>query len=87
MQLRPPHPTDGGRPQGKGHRLTIAGLAFDVELLVMARRAGYEIREAGIVWYGHADSRGAVSVAPALFATASGTPNQHWLVGSRSDPT
>ena len=38
-------------------RLTIDGFAFDVELLVMARRAGYEIREAGIEWYGRADSR------------------------------
>ena len=38
-------------------RLTIEGFAFDVELLVMARRVGYQIREAGIEWHGRADSR------------------------------
>ena len=49
-------------------RLTIVGFAFDVELLVMARRAGYEIREAGIVWHGGADSRVAVSRGAGAFA-------------------
>jgi dolichyl-phosphate beta-glucosyltransferase len=48
-------------------RLTISGFAFDVELLVMARRAGFEIREAGIVWRGRADSRVAVSRGAAAF--------------------
>jgi dolichyl-phosphate beta-glucosyltransferase len=48
-------------------RLTIPGFAFDVELLVMARRAGYEIREAGIVWHGRADSRVAVTRGAAAF--------------------
>jgi len=48
-------------------RLTVDGFAFDVELLVMARRAGYEIREAGIVWHGRADSRVAVSRGSAAF--------------------
>jgi dolichyl-phosphate beta-glucosyltransferase len=48
-------------------RLTISGFAFDVELLVMARRAGYEIREAGIVWHGRADSRVAVTRGAAAF--------------------
>ena len=42
-------------------RLTISGFAFDVELLVMARRAGFDMRETGIVWHGRADSRVAVS--------------------------
>lgn len=37
--------------------LTIDGIAFDVELLVMARCAGYEILEVGILWHGRAESR------------------------------
>lgn len=48
-------------------RMTIKGFAFDVELLVMARRAGFDIREAGIVWRGRADSRVAVSRGAAAF--------------------
>ena len=48
-------------------RMTITGFAFDVELLVMARRAGFEVREAGIVWHGRADSRVAVSRGAAAF--------------------
>ena len=47
--------------------LTIDGFAFDVELLVMARRAGYEIREAGIEWHGRADSRVAASRGAGAF--------------------
>jgi dolichyl-phosphate beta-glucosyltransferase len=48
-------------------RLTISGFAFDVELLMMARRAGFEIREAGIVWHGRPDSRVAVGRGAAAF--------------------
>ena len=48
-------------------RLTIDGIAFDVELLVMARRAGYEIREAGIEWHGRAESRVTVSGGASAF--------------------
>jgi dolichyl-phosphate beta-glucosyltransferase len=49
-------------------RLTISGFAFDVELLVLARRAGFDVREAGIVWHGRANSRVAVSRGAAAFA-------------------
>jgi dolichyl-phosphate beta-glucosyltransferase len=49
-------------------RLTIPGFAFDVELLVLARRAGFDVREAGIVWHGRTDSRVAVSRGAAAFA-------------------
>lgn len=49
-------------------RLTVGGFAFDVELLVLARRAGYEIREVGIVWHGRTDSRVAVSRGAVAFA-------------------
>ena len=48
-------------------RLTISGFAFDVEVLVMARRAGFDLREIGIVWRGRADSRVAVSRGAAAF--------------------
>jgi dolichyl-phosphate beta-glucosyltransferase len=48
-------------------RLTVSGFAFDVELLVMARRAGFDVRETGIVWHGRADSRVAVSRGAAAF--------------------
>jgi dolichyl-phosphate beta-glucosyltransferase len=48
-------------------RLTISGFAFDVELLVIARRAGFDIREVGILWRGRADSRVAVSRGAAAF--------------------
>jgi dolichyl-phosphate beta-glucosyltransferase len=48
-------------------RLTISGFAFDVEVLVMARRAGFDLRETGIVWHGRADSRVAVSRGAAAF--------------------
>ena len=49
-------------------RVTVGGFAFDVELLVLARRAGYKIREVGIVWHGRADSRVAVSGGAVAFA-------------------
>jgi dolichyl-phosphate beta-glucosyltransferase len=49
-------------------RVTIDGLAFDVEVLVMARRAGYEIQEVGIEWHGRADSRVVVSRGAGAFA-------------------
>ena len=48
-------------------RLTIDGFAFDVELLVLARRAGFELREVGIVWRGRPDSRVAVGKGAAAF--------------------
>jgi dolichyl-phosphate beta-glucosyltransferase len=48
-------------------RMTISGFAFDVELLVLARHAGYDIREMGIVWQGRPDSRVAVSRGAAAF--------------------
>jgi glycosyltransferase involved in cell wall biosynthesis len=38
-------------------RQTIAGWGFDVELLYIARRRGYTMREVGIDWYYMPDSR------------------------------
>ena len=36
---------------------TIDGFAFDVELLFLARSAGFGVREVGIEWHARADSR------------------------------
>ena len=38
-------------------RLTIDGWAFDVELLYLARRMGYHVREMGVPWQYESDSR------------------------------
>lgn len=48
-------------------RLTVDGFAFDVELLVLAKRAGFELQEVGIVWRGRPDSRVAVGRGAAAF--------------------
>ena len=37
--------------------LTIDGFAFDVEMLALADRAGLTIREVGVTWDGHQESR------------------------------
>ena len=37
--------------------MTIDGFAFDVEMLHLARKFGFLIREVGIVWHGRTDSR------------------------------
>jgi dolichyl-phosphate beta-glucosyltransferase len=48
-------------------RLTVDGFAFDVELLVLARRSGFDLQEVGIVWRGRPDSRVAVGKGAAAF--------------------
>ena len=48
--------------------LTIDGFAFDVELLFLARRAGFRIQEVGIVWICRVDSRVRLSRGAAAFA-------------------
>jgi dolichyl-phosphate beta-glucosyltransferase len=40
-----------------GTRLTIDGFAYDVELVWLARRLGYEVVEVGVVWVDSPDSR------------------------------
>jgi hypothetical protein len=49
-------------------RLTIEGFAFDVEALFLARRAGFRIREVGVVWTCRADSRVRFGRGAAAFA-------------------
>jgi len=48
-------------------RLQTDGFAFDVELLFLARRAGLEVREVGVLWRCRTDSRVAVSRGAAAF--------------------
>ena len=38
-------------------QMSIDGFAFDVEMLSLARRHGFEVREVGIVWHGNQDTR------------------------------
>ncbi|HEY1303441.1 MAG TPA: dolichyl-phosphate beta-glucosyltransferase [Vicinamibacterales bacterium] len=38
-------------------QMSIDGFAFDVEMLALARRHGFEVREVGIVWHGNQDTR------------------------------
>jgi dolichyl-phosphate beta-glucosyltransferase len=54
----------------RGHldRLTIDGFAFDVEMLLLARRAGLDIREVGIVWHGRDESGVSAVKGAAAFA-------------------
>lgn len=46
----------------------IDGFAFDVEVLFLARRAGFDVREVGIVWHGRRDSRVGIGKGAAAFA-------------------
>lgn len=47
--------------------VTTDGFAFDVELLFLARRAGYRIHEVGVVWICRRDSRVRISRGAAAF--------------------
>ena len=48
--------------------VTIEGFAFDVELLFLARLAGFAIREVGVVWVCRRDSRVRLARGAAAFA-------------------
>jgi dolichyl-phosphate beta-glucosyltransferase len=48
--------------------VTIEGFAFDVELLFLARLAGFAIREVGVVWVCRRDSRVRLGRGAAAFA-------------------
>lgn len=39
------------------NRVTIPGFAFDVEVLYLALKLGYEVQEIGVPWYYNGDSR------------------------------
>ena len=47
--------------------VTTDGFAFDVELLFLARRAGFRVREVGVVWVCRKDSRVSISRGAAAF--------------------
>lgn len=57
--------------------LTIEGFAFDVELLWLARRAGFEILEVGVVWVCRRDSRVRVGRGAAAFADVASINLRH----------
>ena len=48
--------------------LTVEGFAFDVEALFLARRAGFRIRETGVIWICRTDSRVRLGRGAAAFA-------------------
>ena len=48
--------------------LTVEGFAFDVELLFLARRAGFMVREVGVVWVCRTDTRVRFGRGAAAFA-------------------
>ena len=50
-------------------RTRVTGFAFDVEVLVIARQAGFEVREVGIVWNCRAESRVTLIRGAAAFAS------------------
>jgi dolichyl-phosphate beta-glucosyltransferase len=47
--------------------LVVEGFAFDVEMLLLARRAGLTVREVGITWYARGDSRVSLARGAAAF--------------------
>ena len=47
--------------------LTVQGFAFDVELLFLARRAGFRIQEVGVVWSSRPESRVRLQSGAAAF--------------------
>jgi glycosyltransferase involved in cell wall biosynthesis len=49
-------------------RTTIDGFAFDVEVLTLARRSGYGVREVGVEWHCRSDSRVSIWRGAAAFA-------------------
>jgi len=48
-------------------KLSIDGFAFDVEMLALAKREGFEVREVGITWHGDQESRVAFGRGAAAF--------------------
>jgi dolichyl-phosphate beta-glucosyltransferase len=49
-------------------RTTLDGFAFDVEVLALARRGGYGVREVGVQWHCRSDSRVSLWRGAAAFA-------------------
>ena len=58
--------------------MTTDGFAFDVELLFLARRAGYRIREVGVIWICRRDSRVRISRGAAAFVHVLNIPLKAW---------
>ncbi len=66
--------------------LTIDGFAFDVEILLLARRAGLPILELGITWHGGRDSKVAVGRGAAAFLDILRIRWRQWRGAYRSLP-
>lgn len=47
--------------------LTVDGFAFDVEMLMLARRAGLTVREVGITWFARRETRVSLARGAAAF--------------------
>ena len=58
--------------------MTTDGFAFDVELLFLAKRAGYRIREVGVIWICRRDSRVRISRGAAAFVHVLNIPLKAW---------
>jgi dolichyl-phosphate beta-glucosyltransferase len=67
-------------------RVTVEGFAFDVELLFLARRAGFRIREVGVVWVCRRDSRVRFSRGAAAFGDIVGIRLKAWRRGYEDLP-
>ena len=63
--------------------LTVDGFAFDVEMLVLARRAGLTVREVGITWFARGDSRVSLGRGAAAFLDIL---KIRWRLAGRSEP-
>jgi dolichyl-phosphate beta-glucosyltransferase len=48
---------DGAVARSLAAELTVDGFAYDVELLLLARRNGLAIREVGVVWVNSPESK------------------------------
>ena len=64
--------------------VTTDGFAFDVELLFLARRAGFRLREVGVVWVCRKDSRVSIGRGAAAFVDVLRIRLKDWRGSYRS---
>jgi glycosyltransferase involved in cell wall biosynthesis len=67
-------------------RTTLDGFAFDVEVLLLARRAGFTVHEIGIEWHCRPDSRVSVWRGAAAFADVLRVRWNAWTGRYRREP-
>lgn len=66
-------------------RMRVDGFAFDVELLLLARLAGFTVREVGITWHCRQDSRVTIGRGAAAFADVAAIRWRAWQHGLGDD--